>query len=114
MVASDVQVSILIANDIGFLVKYLTWKDFYSIPGATDLIEDLFPLLVYLTDYFSKILSFHYTRVLNLILYHWGRAEDKSAFKAFPFLMYALSGYSFRVQQQDFKFMCNPNTHMGL
>ncbi|KAF1993198.1 hypothetical protein P154DRAFT_583042 [Amniculicola lignicola CBS 123094] len=72
VVASDVWVSILAANDAGFLVKHSTWKDFYGIPGATELIEDLFPPLVYLADYFSEMLSFHCTEVPDLILYRWG------------------------------------------
>jgi hypothetical protein len=112
VVASNVRVSLLAENEAGFLVKRSTWKDFYGIPGATELIEDLFPPLVYLADFFSDMLSFHCTGVPDLILYRWAQPEDESAFEAFPFLVYALSGYSFRVRQQDFEFMRNPNRYI--
>jgi hypothetical protein len=106
VVASNVRVSILAENEAGFLVKRSTWKDFYGIPGATELIDDLFPPLVHLTDFFSEMLQYHCTGIPEIMLYRWPQPEDESSFEALPFLVFALTSYSFRLRQQDFEALC--------
>jgi hypothetical protein len=112
VIVPNVRVTTLATNGIGFLVKHSTWKDFYGMPGATELIDDLFPPLVYLAEFFSDMLSFDCNGVPDLILYRWSQPEDESAFEAFPFLVSALAIYSSRVRQQDSEVMCNPNAYI--